>query len=49
VIPFSLQVGSKVTINKKNRRLSTEIKFPEQDTAANVLELQMNYIPTSER
>jgi len=49
IVPFSMLMGQHFEINQKNRRLSTEIKFPEEDVAANVLGLSITHIKTSER
>jgi hypothetical protein len=48
ILPF-VSVNHKHTINHKTRRLSLEIQFPDEDVAANVLELSILSIPTSER
>jgi hypothetical protein len=49
IIPFEMLVGADFFIDAKNRRLSIEIQFPVPDTAANVLELAVSHIKTSER
>lgn len=40
---------SKLAINQRAKRMSTLIQFPVQDVSANVMELQINSIPTSDR
>lgn len=42
-------VGEKYVINRRAKRLSTEINFPLNDVDLNVLELEMAYIPTGIR
>jgi hypothetical protein len=41
--------GEKYVINRRAKRLSTEINFPLNDVDLNVLELEMAYIPTGIR
>lgn len=41
--------ASRQSINRRAKRLSVEINFPVQDVSANVLELQINSIPSSDR
>jgi len=46
--PDPLYLG-KVSMNRKAKRASIEINFPSEDAPANVLELQVMSIPTSDR
>jgi hypothetical protein len=48
IMPFQ-SIRGKMAINRKTRRASLEIRFPDADTAANVQELEMGIIPTSKR
>lgn len=41
--------SSKLAINRRAKRMSVEIDFPVQDVSANVLELQVNSVPSSDR
>jgi hypothetical protein len=45
----NVMTGSRVGINQRASRLSVEIDFPTADSSNNVLELQINSIPTSDR
>lgn len=47
-IPFA-QVLNNFAVNRKSRRMSTEIQFPVEDVAANVIELSVSHIKTSDR
>jgi hypothetical protein len=49
IMPFSMLVGDHIPINRKAKRASIELKFPEADTAANVIELSLNAFLTSQR
>jgi hypothetical protein len=49
IVPFKMLSEAYFAVNQKSRRISVEIQFPEDDVAANVLELAMSYIPTSQR
>jgi len=42
-------VGSKLGLNRRAKRLAVEINFPAKDAPANVIELQMSHIGTSDR
>jgi hypothetical protein len=46
--PMQLK-SSKFAINQRGSRMATLIQFPVQDVSCNVLELQINSIPTSDR
>lgn len=41
--------SSKLGVNVRSKRMATLIQFPVQDVSANVLELQINSIPSSDR
>lgn len=49
VIGPNVLSGPRYGVNRKAKRMSTEINFPQQDVSANVLELQTAFIPTSDR
>lgn len=46
--PYNL-TSSRQGINQRGTRLAVEIDFPQQDVSSNVLEMQINSIPSSDR
>ena len=44
-----LKFAGRVGINRRAKRCSIEINFPVQDVSSNVLELQVAYLPSSDR
>jgi hypothetical protein len=49
IVPRMQLAASKFTINQRAKRCSVEINFPVQDVSANVMELQLHSIPSSDR
>jgi hypothetical protein len=41
--------SSRFAVNRRAKRLSIEINFPQQDVSSNVMELQLMSVPTSDR
>lgn len=47
--PYQVKGGNRFGINRKGKRCSIEIDFPVQDVSANVIEMQIAHIGTTQR
>lgn len=49
ILPLQLVEGNRFSVNRKGRRMSILIEFPQNDVDITVLELSVSYLPSSQR